>query len=341
MKEKLRVAVIGAGYIGRINTEAMTKLGDVEVVAVCNHHIEKAEALIKELGLSARAYADWNGMLDNEKPDAAGIFLPHHLHKQCFFDCCERGVDVIIEKALANTYADCVEMIEAAQRAGIRATVCQTQRYGAVYCTARDYIALHHDELGKLLHIADGLHVHYFWDGRKDWMLDNACSGGGLAMNYGVHQLDRIHTFCDGKTVTFTGRVEAEKPGYTIPSGYSMLGRTSDGVTYTATCTGYSGPSVNETRLIYENAIIECSLCGNGFMDEGVFVGSTATKRFEPIPLTYAADAMYVRQFRAAVDYLLCKTEVSPVPLTWAAEMVRLTELALKISGFVEMPHGA
>lgn len=334
MTKRLRVATIGAGFIGKINTEALVKLDPVELVAVCNHNIGKAEKLIDELGLSAAAYADWNEMIDAEKPDAVGIYLPHHLHKQCFLDCCERGVDVIIEKALANTYADCVAMIEAAEKAGIRATVCQTQRYGAVYCTARDYIAAHREELGRLLHIVDGMHLHYFWDGRKDWMLDNARSGGGLAMNYGVHQLDRIHTFLNGHTVEFSGHVEAEKSGYTIPSGYSMLGKTSDGVTYTATCTGYSGPGINETRLIYENAIVECSLSTNGFMNEGVYVGSTKTKRFEPIPLAYAADEMYLRQFREAVDYLTDKTKTSPIPLQWAAEMVRLTELALKNSGF-------
>lgn len=332
MKEKLRIAVMGAGVIARLNGRALLSIPEAEICAISNHHPEKAAALAAELGIECPVYADWKPMLEREKPDAAAIFLPHYLHLPAFLDCAAAGVDVIIEKALALDWDECRTMMDAAERSGIRATVCHTQRYNAVYIAAKEYMAAH-PELGRLLGVVDGINYNYFWQGRSPWQLSQAQSGGGIALNYGVHQLDRVHWLMGDKTAELTIKYLREKPGYEIYSSYAMQGVTLGGVPYSITCAGYSGPFIAGTRLAFENGVLECSLVENGFHPYGLFFGNTETGRFAAQGPLLPNDAhdMYVRQFRAAADYILGRTDEPPVPLSWAAEMVRLA-----VSGFPE-----
>ena len=320
----MKISMIGTGFIAKSNGGALLRIPGVEMASVCNRTLEKAENLLKDLGVSCPVYADYHEMLEKDKPDVAVINLAHHLHLDCFIACAKAGVDIIIEKALANSFAECEQIMAAASQYGIKATVCQTQRYNAVYEAAVDFLNTHNP--GPLLSITDNIHINYFWDGRSPWQLSQEQSGGGIALNYGVHQLDRVHFFLKQKTVEFTAKYKIAKPGFEVYSSYAMMGTGDGGTPYAITCTGYSGPCINETRLIFENGILQCNLAENGMHPFGLFYGDNGTKTFEAIPVPLSNDDMYVRQMQAAVDYLEGKTDKAPVPLEWAAEMIRLVE---------------
>jgi len=320
----MRIAMIGTGFIAKLNGSALLALPDVELIALCNRTVEKARQLAVDFNIKCPIYADYHDMLKKEKPDAVVINLAHHLHLQCFKACAQAGVDIIIEKALGINYDECLQMIETAKSCRIKATVCHTQRYNAVYEAAVRFLAEH--DLGPLLSINDNIHTNYFWDGRSPWQLSSEQSGGGIALNYGVHQLDRVHFFLRQKTESITVKYLAEKPGYEIYSSYAMMGTGDKGTPYVITCTGYSGPQINETRLVFEKGIVQCCLSENGVHPFGLYFGDNETGCFKNVPLELSNDHMYVRQFRAAVDYLSGKSTEAPIPLEWAAEMVRLVE---------------
>ena len=320
----MRIAIIGAGFIGKINAKALSCLPGIELCAITNRTVEKAEKLAAELGLDCPVFSDYREMLDKARPDAVSINLANHLHHQCFLACAEAGAGIIIEKPLSNTYAECLDMIGAAERCGVRATVCHTQRYAAVYKQAKEFIAAH--DLGRLLSVNDNIHVDYFWDGRSPWHLSRDLSGGGMAMNYGVHQLDRVHYFMEQKTSSFKAEYITEKEGKEVFSSYAMMGVGDGGTPYVITGTGYTGPSINETRLVFEKGILQCNVWGNGFQQQGLYFGDSEAPDFRSIAIEYADEDMYTRQFRAATDYLSGREKEAPVPLAWAAEMVRLVE---------------
>lgn len=329
----MRVAMIGTGFIAKSNGGALLQIPGVEMAAVSNRTVEKAEKLLRELGISCPVYSDYREMLAKEKLDAVVINLAHHLHLECFTACAEAGVDIIIEKALANSFAECQQIINIAKRCGIKATVCQTQRYGAIYEAATAFLKT--KDPGRLLSVTDNIHVNYFWDGRSPWQLSQEQSGGGIALNYGVHQLDRVHYFLKQKTVRFTAEYRIEKPGISVFSSYAMMGVGDKGTPYVITCTGYSGPGINETRLIFENGILQCTLSDNAMQPCGLYYGDNETKTFQSVPVFLSNDQMYVRQMQAAVDYLAGRTEEAPVPLEWAAEMVRLVEQGYEETCFI------
>lgn len=330
----MRFCVIGTGYIGPINTRALLSTGDAEVVGVANRTTEKAQKMCDKLGLTCPIYSDWREMLRREKPEAVVINLYNDLHKECFLECAAMGLDILVEKPVSNTYEECLEMMEAARKNGIKVSVLQTQRYSDILQATKKYVTAHADELGPLLAVNDIQSIHYFWDGRSPWHLDPVRSGGGIVMNYGVHQLDRVHWFLDQKTVRFCAQYLTAKPGVDTYSSYSMMGVGEKGTHYNILCTGYSGPWINQIVLIYQNGIVRAILTSNGIEEEGVYAGSNETGVYQKVP--YEKDgpdyqpAMYGREFREAVDYLIGKTDTAPVPLEWGTEMVRLCNLGFE-----------
>ena len=331
----MRLAVIGVGTIGFTNVKALKSLDEVEIIAVANRTFANAKALCASAGLSCPIYDDYCAMLDREKPDAVLIELYNDMHYACFLECAKRGIHILVEKPLANTYAHCLEMIEAAKANGIRATVMQTQRYGSALQTAKAYISAHREELGALLCVNDQNGSHYFHDERPEWHLDPVRSGGGIVLNYGVHQLDRVHWLMEQKTVRFHAQYLTRKPDVEVFSSYVMMGVGDGGTPYTINCNGYTGPWVNEILLTFENGLVHCRIMDSPPMEKGVYVGNTARGVLEKIPPVCvdgeANHEMYRREMREAVDYIGGKTDIAPVSLEWAAEMVRLCEL-----GFAE-----
>lgn len=324
----MRFLILGTGYIGPVNTKALMAVEGAVIAGVCNRTASKAQAMCEELGLSCPVYSDYIQALDEVKPDAAVICVFNDLHKEYFLECARRGVHVLVEKPLANTFEDCEEMICAAKEAGIRVSVLQTQRYGSVLTSGKKYITEHRAELGELTSVTDLLFCHYFWDGRNPWHLDDRRSGGGIVLNYGVHQLDRVHWLLEDRTKEFHACYSKKKEGIETCSSYVMMGVSENGVPYTANCQGYCGPSINELTLNYTKKTVRLVLGGGGLVEKGVYTGDTASNTMESVPLCCedgeGGHDMYVREMQEAFDYLSGKISVPPVSMEWAAEMVRL-----------------
>ena len=326
----MRFGVIGVGTIGFINVKALLTFQEVEIVAVANRTYSKAKELCESVGLDCTIYQDYCQMLDAEKPEAVLIELYNDMHHACFLECAKRGIHILVEKPLANTYAHCLEMIEVAKVNGIRATVLQTQRYGSALQTAKAYISAHREELGELLCVNDQEGCDYFYAERPTWHLDPVRSGGGIVLNYGVHQLDRVHWLMEQKTIRFHSHYLARKPGVETISSYVMMGVGEKGTPYTINCNGYTGPWINEILLTFANGIVHCRVMDSPPMEKGVYVGNTADGCLRKIP-DVCEDGqdnheMYCREMAAALDYLTGRTDEAPVTLEWAAEMVRLCE---------------
>lgn len=332
----MKYAILGAGYIAPINAAAILECEEAEIVCIANRTREKAVMMAEKLGLSCPIYTDYIEALEKEKPEAAVICVFNDQHREYFTECAKRGIHVLCEKPLANTYQDSADMIKIRDQYGIRVSVLQTQRYGAVLTTAASYIDDHLSELGELCTVEDNMSCHYFWDGRNPWHLDKVRSGGGIVLNYGVHQLDRLHymlTVASGEaqTIDFHGAAAIRKPGIETESSYVMLGRSCQNVFYTVSCSGYSGPTVNEMMLHFQNRTVKCVLCDNGMDRRGVYISDGTA--FRPIPLLCEdgenGHEMYVREMREADLYLRGLREEAPVSMEWAAEMVKLCESIL------------
>jgi predicted dehydrogenase len=322
----LRFGIIGTGFIAHENYKALSEFENVKIAALCNRTLQKAKDFAGKYDLSCPVYTDYKEMVNKENLDVVVINIPHDLHEEVFMFCADRKVNIIIEKPLANSYESAARMLESTRENGIKAMVCHTQRYNAIYQTAKQY--LKSADLGKLINISDILHYNYFWEGRPLWFLDPERAGGGIVMNYGVHQLDRIHFLTDsGATTRIFGHLDWEKDGIAVDSSYQIMGIMDTGVAYSALCTGYTGPNTSITELTFTKGLLRCSLQDNGIDTCGLWIGNN-DHHFEPVSVALTNDKMYYRQFRDFIDYLEGRTEQSPVSVDYAANMVRLVEAA-------------
>ena len=107
------MGVIGAGVWGNIHCTTYSALPNVTLVAVCDLVPEKAKAMAEKYG-AKRWYTDYTQMLADPEIDAVGVVTPDFAHKQPVLDAAAAGKHVIVEKPMATTLQDAIEMSEAA-----------------------------------------------------------------------------------------------------------------------------------------------------------------------------------------------------------------------------------
>jgi len=115
----VRVGFVGAGAITQRHLGVLANRGDVEVAAVCDLDMQRAQAAADVTG--ATAHADWQSMLDRERLDALFVCTPPESHAEPAIAAIERGLPVYVEKPLARTLSDGLAIVSAWQQSE---TVC-------------------------------------------------------------------------------------------------------------------------------------------------------------------------------------------------------------------------
>src|ERR1700735_883784 len=110
---KIRTAMFGTGFMGKVHTEAIRRLGSVEVVAVAGSNQARAEAFAAAFGIP-RAAA-WEALLADKEIDAVHILTPNYLHYPMAKAALEAGKHVLCEKPLTMTYAEAKDLTELAE----------------------------------------------------------------------------------------------------------------------------------------------------------------------------------------------------------------------------------
>lgn len=128
-KTSVKVAVIGAGYMGKFHAEKLAKCEGAELAAVIDRDAARAKEIGAKLGAAHGSdYRDWLG-----KIDAACIAVPTELHDQVARECLQAGVHVLVEKPLARTLAEADALLAAARAKGLVLQVGHLQRFNPAF----------------------------------------------------------------------------------------------------------------------------------------------------------------------------------------------------------------
>src|SRR5882724_6684897 len=103
--KKFKTAVFGTGFVGRVHLEGIRRLGYVQVYAIGEPQIEKANQLAAEFGVEKTA-ADYHEILNDPKVQAVHVCTPNFLHHPIARDAIKAGKHVICEKPLATSVAE-------------------------------------------------------------------------------------------------------------------------------------------------------------------------------------------------------------------------------------------
>ncbi|MFZ5918802.1 MAG: Gfo/Idh/MocA family protein [Chloroflexota bacterium] len=189
MSAPLRLAIVGCGEIARWMALFARLNRRIRLVACCDRTLPTAEAFAARFRIP-HAYADYEAMFRQETPDAVYLAVPHDLHLEMACAAVEAGLPVLVEKPLARTLAEGLEIVRRAAAAGVPVGINYQYRYDrGCYALAQ---AARRGDLGELYygrcHVPWQRQADYFASG--PWRGELARAGGGTLLTQGSHALD-------------------------------------------------------------------------------------------------------------------------------------------------------
>ncbi len=206
---KLRACIAGIGNISRVHIEALLKNENCEITGVCDIIRERADSAAEKTG--AKAFYNFDEMLEWGGFDVLHICTPHYLHAPMAIKAMNKGKHVLCEKPLATTYTDAVKTVEVSARNGVYLGVCYQNRYNPSTLKIKEI--LDSNELGAVTGIKGSVawnrDMNYY--SRDAWHGVLKYEGGGVLINQAVHTLDLIQWLCPGTPVKTVGTVSQKR----------------------------------------------------------------------------------------------------------------------------------
>ena len=118
MRKKLRAGIIGSGMMGPIHTEALRRLGYVDVLALAEVNEAAARAKCEALEIP-RPYGDYRALIADPDIDVVHNCTPNAVHFEVSKAIIAAGKHVVSEKPLARNSKESRQLVELATRAGV------------------------------------------------------------------------------------------------------------------------------------------------------------------------------------------------------------------------------
>ena len=185
--ERMKVGIIGAGFIGAIHLDAYAKMPEVEVVGVADARPETATAGAAIVG--AHAYPSYEELVAAEDVDIVDVCLPTAYHRELALKAARQGKHVILEKPIARTLEDAGTIVEAFSTSSSthqRLFVGHVVRFFPEY--ARIKAMVDAGDLGTVGVVRTSRRSP-FLTGWNDWYADLRISGGML-LDMLIHDFD-------------------------------------------------------------------------------------------------------------------------------------------------------
>lgn len=186
---KLKVGIIGTGWIAESHILSYKNMPDVEVVAGADLIPGKAEAFFKEFGVdNVRCYPDHTSMLESEELDAVSVCTYNTTHAQCTIDALNKGVNVLLEKPMTVTLDEAVAIMKAEKASGKLLSIGFQPRFDENMQMIKKIVES--GELGEIYYIQTG-------GGRRrgipnSTFIEKKTAGIGALGDIGCYSLDMV-----------------------------------------------------------------------------------------------------------------------------------------------------
>ena len=131
---RLRVAVVGVGALGRHHARILSQLDNVELVAVADSQAERGQAVASQH--QTRWVADYHELLNQVLVDAVSVVVPTFAHREVAGEFLEAGIPVLVEKPLAGNVDDAQELVDLASRKDVLLQVGHIERFNPAFQAA-------------------------------------------------------------------------------------------------------------------------------------------------------------------------------------------------------------
>lgn len=193
----IRWGIIGVGNVTEVKSgPPLYKSANSQLVAVMRRDGDKARDYAERHHVP-RWYDDADALINDPEVDVVYVATPNYAHKDYAIKAAAAGKHVYVEKPMALTHADCLEMLAACQRAGVSLWVAYYRRTMPRFVKIKELIES--GAIGKPL----GVSVRLLRPNYRvkpntpvselHWHFLPELSGGGLLMDLGSHQIDLLN----------------------------------------------------------------------------------------------------------------------------------------------------
>lgn len=222
MTEPVRIAIAGAGLIGRRHAEAIAAVPGAELHSIVDPS-DAGRAYAKSIG------AEWHASLavlfEAGKPDGVILATPNQLHVDHGLECVAAGVPALIEKPLATDLQSGGTLVAAGERAGVPLLVGHHRRHNPLIAAAKKQIA---DGLLGTLVAVHGM----FWLMKPDDYFDTLWRrepGAGPVFLNLIHDIDLLRHLI-GEIVSVQALTSNAVRGNSVEDTAALLFRFESGV---------------------------------------------------------------------------------------------------------------
>jgi len=128
---RLRGVTVGCGFFSRIQMESWRRVEGAQITAACDLDGAKAEAFAADFGL--KPYVDLDEMIEAEKPDFVDIATRPSTHVPLCRAIAAKGIPILCQKPMAETWADACELAAVARATGARLMINENWRWQGWY----------------------------------------------------------------------------------------------------------------------------------------------------------------------------------------------------------------
>ena len=175
------VGIIGLGEAGQVHAAAVRRSDKARLVAVADTRSDLVSPFEAE---GVPGYTDAGELIADPQVGSVCVCLPHHLHLPVGLAAIRAGRNVLIEKPLANSVAQGMQLVDAAFAAGVALGVSHNQIFYAPHAEAKRLIE--GGEIGRpvLIRLRLGMGPRF-----PDWRDSPDLNGGGALADAGIHRL--------------------------------------------------------------------------------------------------------------------------------------------------------
>ncbi len=182
---QLKLAIVGAGVIGKRHLLASTHLDDFSLVGIADP-FPGAQAVAEKY--NTQLFETTSEMLRATKPDGVVVATPTEHHLEPTLQSLDAGAHVLVEKPIMSDMQECEQTIAKSQSTGKHVLVGHQRRYYALVNKARELIQ--QGRIGKLISVSGQWTVrkpddYYDADWRKKWQ------AGPILTNM-IHEMDLL-----------------------------------------------------------------------------------------------------------------------------------------------------
>ncbi|WP_213738831.1 Gfo/Idh/MocA family oxidoreductase [Bradyrhizobium sp. dw_411] len=210
MDEPLRLGVIGLGRAFTLMLPTFAAHPRIRMVAASDPRPDARERFAEEFG--AKVYADAEALCADPAVQAVYVASPHQFHVEHVKLAAAHGKHVLVEKPMALTTDDCLEMIAAAKAAGIKLLVGHSHSFDLPYLRTSEMIRS--GDYGRVCMINALNFTDFMYRPRRPEELDTK-AGGGVVFSQAAHQVDIVRLLAGAKATSvraFTGRWDPKRP---------------------------------------------------------------------------------------------------------------------------------